>query len=516
MRKVRGSIERLVTVFIACVSLGASAQSEVRVIKGHCLPEGFELKTNRGGYATRALKPNTQWDATRTYRQLVVLVEFTDSTFAKDKPDPRAYYDQLFNQDGFNQGQGRGGVAQYFRDQSEGWMHLQFDVYGPYKVNEKAQPHASPYEGLYDTRSNTCRKATEILLAEHPELNYGEYDWNHDGFINQVIFVFAGYSGNVQEKEGWGYVWPNTGIFVSAVSVPGSNLRFSQYTVSAERWPDRTNCGIGTICHEFSHCLGLPDIYPTSDSAGYSVVDEWDLMDGGNLTNHGWCPPNFSPLEKMLMGWNAPLDLTEPASVNRLKPLSEGGNAYRITPDTSRPDEYYLLENRQQRGWDVGTPGKGLVIYQVRYDNGSWSSNKVNINRDRYGYQLLHADGRDYDAWDVALGGDKSKWYALPADMMNNYHLSTSPYPWSTDSTETVTGALADTNFPLTNITMDADGLVSFDFRGGNLSAIPTERAIGDGEASGYYDLTGRRVRKPRNGIYIRDGKKVIVHKSGF
>ena len=59
-----------------------------------------------------------------------------------------------------------------------------------------------------------------------------------------------------------------------------------------------------------------------------SVVDEWDLMDGGNYTNRGWCPPNYSPLEKMLMGWLTPEELTENTDINGLKPIAEGGKAF--------------------------------------------------------------------------------------------------------------------------------------------------------------------------------------------
>ena len=174
-------------------------------------------------------------------------------------------------------------------------------------------------------------------------------------------------------------------------------------------------------------------------------------------------------------------------------------------------NDYYLLENRQWKGWSLGVPGRGLVIYHVKYDASKWSSNSVNNVKGDYRYELVHADGLDYDAWDVLLEqrGDKTK-YANKL-RMNCLYLSTSPFPWSTDSTATVNEALTGTKTPITNITMSDDGLVSFDFCGGDQSAIllPTSTLNARKE---YFDLQGRRITgRPGKGVYIVEGKKVII-----
>ena len=424
------------------------------------------------GHQRRLPYINKEWDANRTYRQLVILVSFKDRDF--QMPDPQATYDSIFNYKGYNQRQGKGCVADYFRDQSNGLFNLQFDVYGPIKVSSKANPFSNPTNKTRHYGRDQMAEATQTLISEHPEIHYSVYDWDGDRNVNQIVYVFAGYSGNVNQN--YGYIWPNTNYLDQTLNTP-DGFRISSYTVSAELWPNDRSFGIGTICHEFSHSLGLPDIYPTNGN-GYSIVDEWDLMDGGNFTNYGWSPPNYTPMEKYLLGWLNPIELTEAATIKNLQPSEEGGEVYRIRHSDS---EWLMLENRQQRGWDAGAPGKGLVIYHVFYDLLAWSNNTVNNNNKRR-YELVHADNMDYVAWDQRVGNVSPY---LNKYMMNNQKLSTSPYPWTNSATQFVNNELTDNSVPparmnypntkgteflgkpITNIQMTDDGLVSFDFMGG-------------------------------------------------
>jgi hypothetical protein len=162
-------------------------------------------------------------------------------------------------------------------------------------------------------------------------------------------------------------------------------------------------------------------------------------MDGGNFTNSGWCPPNYSGLERMLMGWQSPIELTTPATITGMKALSEGGPVYMIRHTDS---EYYLLENRQWSRWDQRLPGRGLVVFHVDYDRGIWAGNGVNEKRNHRRYQLVNADGMDYDAWDKVIGDEN------PYVKGHSRYLSTSPYPWATDSTDFVNDLLTDSSNP--------------------------------------------------------------------
>lgn len=119
----------------------------------------------------------------------------------------------------------------------------------------------------------------------------------------------------------------------------------------------------GTICHEFSHCLGLPDIY----YGQASFVGQWDLMDSGNYNEGGFRPCGYSAFERMMVGWITPTELTGPVSITGMKPLATNPEAYIIRNDAHR-DEFYVVENRQPVAWDEPLPGSGIIIFHVNYD----------------------------------------------------------------------------------------------------------------------------------------------------
>ena len=335
-----------------------------------------------------------------------------------------------------------------------------------------------------------------------------------------MLFVVASYCGNQKR----GYIWPNTGWYIGPELPGGVNADIA--SVTCELWKYDNSCGIGTILHEFFHCLGLPDFYPLGNAEAFSAVDEWDLMDGGNYTNYGWCPPNLSTMEKMMLGWGQPVELTTATTVTTMKSVSDGGDTYIIRNPANR-DEYYLLENRQQKDWDFGCPGKGLLIYHVDYDYTEWMNNKINVDDNHYRYNLFHADGKDYMVWDKNNNGeDDSKW--VDEGHLHNQYLSTSAYPYTNPETLVVNASLtndskpAATLFtantdglklmskPITNIQMASDGTISFDFM---KEASGIHHVQADVDDAPWYDLQGRKLqgRPIHKGLYIHNGQKESI-----
>ncbi len=499
------------SVLAALSPLRLMAQDDWQAVHGDCMPAPADGRLHAGVMKLPII--NTDWDASRAYKQLVILVSFVDEDFHRD--DIKNIYERMFNESGYNEGFGPGSVADYFHDQSHGLLNLSFDVYGPYAVSQKSQPYDEPNSFIRNYGRESFAEATNKLIEENPEMDFSPYDWNGDGYVNQVIYVYAGVSGNLGSKT-YGHIWPNSSSFTTITTPDG--LKISNYSASGETLPTSTqrSAGIGTICHEFTHSLGLPDIYPVSTGWTYTAVDEWDLMDGGNFTNYGWCPPNYSPLEKMLLGWLSPIELTEGASITELKPVADGGEVYMLK---HIDDEYLLLENRQWSGWDAGLPGKGLVIYHVDYIPWRWAGNCVNGEENKLHYSLVHADNLDYNDWTAVIANLGYSTYRN-SQRMNKYHLSSSPYPWSTDSTTFVNHELTDTSVPaavmynenaigstllekpITNIMMSEDGLVSFNVLGA--VGINHQTSNFKLQTSTLYDLSGRRVETPVHGnIYI-------------
>ena len=437
----------------------------------------------------------TQWDANRTYRQAVILVAYNDQDFGMD--DPHGYYDNLFNKRGLSYRSVSGCVAEYLRDQSRGMCNIVFDVYGPVRIARSAKSSGTNYG------SASFRMATQKAI-DSLHVDFAPYDWDGDREVEQVIFVSAGYCANGGSSKTTGYVWPNTSVF-STVTTDGG-LRISEYSASAEKWFNDIPCGIGTILHEFSHNLGLPDLYPTNVGS-YSVVDEWDLMDGGNYTDWGWCPPNYSVMEKMLLGWLTPEEISQPVSIIDMKPLQDGGQAYRISMTDS---QYYLLENRQQHGWDAGLPGRGLLITRVDYDGIAWANNRVNDNG-VYHYDIVRADGMSYDDWDEYVKASGLPAYADSEHNMNRLHLSTAAFPLISDTREVRSCELS--SWAVTDVGMTEDGLVSFEVTMATAIGSPSlQGAVDDDEGKPWYDLQGRRLQgqPARKGLYIRNHKKYL------
>lgn len=522
MRKVTFAVIALLTTLLA---LPSPAQ-DMSLRRGNCMPEGEAgggVAAGQGNAMRRLPSVNKNWDANRVYRQLVILISFSDTDFKEE--DPQAFYNRMLNEEGYNQRLGPGCLAEYFRVQSGGLFNVQFDVYGPYKISSKAQPYEAPNENTHNYGRSQMIAATNMFLEEHPDIDFSQYDWNGNGKVNQVIYVCAGFTGNQSNEKCYGYIWPNTSTFTT-INTPDGKI-ISDYSCSNELWANNTSCGFGTIAHEFTHSLGLPDIYPTSNDDDYSVVDEWDLMDGGNFTNYGWCPPNYTPLEKMLLGWLTPIELNEPTIISNLKSVADGGETYMVK-NTS--NEYYLLENRQWSGWDIGLPGQGLVIYHVNYVASSWSGNSVNNKPNARNFHLIAADNRNYNEWDDFMIESGATSQYANSERMNNLHLSGAPYPLANDE-GILNDALTDTSVPaavvynknaedtlfmskpITDIVQNEDGTVSFKFKNGTLDVIDdlVSGLATKGEGD-IYDLQGRRIYgKPARGLVIKDNRKMII-----
>ena len=456
------------------------------------------------------------FDPQKIYRVPVVLYSFSDTDFSMD--DPKTYYHRMLNEQGFNKGAGPGCLADYFREQSGGRLNLQFDVYGPFKVDNTAGGHtANKYYFGYEN----VESATEQLCQTETTDFSKYYDWNGDGRVEQVLFLAAGFSGN-QVK---GYSWPSTTH--ESLRLPGG-IYSDLASITCELWSDGSLWGFGVMAHEFCHCLGLPDIYPLKPATILSVADEWDLMDGGNYTNKGWCPPNLTAMERMYLGWDQPVELKEPTTVTGMKPLSAGGTTY-IIRNSGHENEYYLLENRRQDGWDSGCPGNGLLIAHVIFRQYSWENNQVNISDSFFRYDVVHADGKFYIDWDPTNEGKDPGKYTMD-DCMRSRYFSTTTYPYTNLDTQVLNDMLTDTSSPaavlyydnaegsmvmgkpITNIRLADDGTISFDFMGGT-TGIENLAPDLSPEAGVWYDLQGRRLKgKPtRKGIYVHDFNKVVV-----
>ena len=151
-------------------------------------------------------------------------------------------------------------------------------------------------------------------------------------------------------------------------------------------------------------------------------------------------------MEKMYLGWSSPIELTEATSIRDMRPISDGGETY-IIRSSGNSDEFYLLENRKQEGWDYGCPGNGLLIFHVDYDKDKWCNGKVNVADNHYLYDMFHADRKGYRDWNPKNQGLDFNKYTMDNWLRSRY-FSTSPYPYTDSTTYAVNDSLTDNSNP--------------------------------------------------------------------
>ncbi len=313
---------------------------------------------------------------------LIILVNFSDNKFSMK--DPKATFSDIANKPGYSDNNAKGSVHDYFYDQSNGKFNLTFDVVGPIALKKTIAYYGSDTDQGNDAR--VSEMIVEACQAVKDMVDYNDYDWDEDGVVDQVFILYAGYGQATSLYSET--VWPHESN-ISSKNLVLDGVRINTYACSNELYEHRSGLGIGrkrdvlmgigVICHEFSHCLGLPDFYDTGGS-NYGT-GSWDILARGSYNGPlgiGWVPAGYTSYEKNFAGW---LDYTELSNeeknVTNMKPLGEGGEAYAIYNPWNR-NEYFLLENRGNSKWDTHVPQSGLLVLHVDYDEGLWRNNMVN------------------------------------------------------------------------------------------------------------------------------------------
>ena len=312
-----------------------------------------------------------------TKKGLIILVQFTDSKF-KSGHD-LALYERIANDENYSGNNFRGSIKDYFKAQSHGLFELDFDVAGICQLQ-----HTYAYYGK-NSNDNDVRAgqmvAEACLWAHEHGTDFSKYDWDGDGEVDQVFVLYAGHGEASYDKDP-DTIWPHmhylsASDYRKSLSLDGVTV--DTYACSCELNGDGNLDGIGTFCHEFSHCMGFPDLYDTS-YAGWFGMGDFDLMCSGSYNGDSKCPAGYSAYEKAECGWLTLKDMTnieQETSIVGVQPMSADGDAY-IIKNKGHEDEYYILENRQKTGWDSYLPASGLMITHVDYDADIWDWNMPN------------------------------------------------------------------------------------------------------------------------------------------
>ena len=448
-------------------------------------------------------------------KALVILAEFQDTTFTI-QDTKKVFTNYLMNEGHFSdtrygQNQNYKGVRGYFKDCSYGQFTPFFDVVGPIKLPRKHAIYGAGNDRMDLLLADACAAVDDLV-------DFAKYDANNDGIVDLVYIIYAGHSANYRNNK-VSNIWPKSGTVTISDTFDGKSIR--RYGVSNElNGSDKTSKnnkkinGIGLFCHEFSHTLGLPDIYayrtPAEDQDNQGM-EYWDIMDGGTGVHGGRIPASYLAWEREVMGWMNIDELKKDISIENLKSIDNGGKAYKIV-NPKNSNEYIVLQSMQKgawnQGWGDGTYGKGLLAYRVSY-----KSDKVNIFD--YPNNLkgkprvipIPADGKILAA--ANAGGS-----------LNTYiqQLNGDPYPYNgIDKINEFTmydGTILKRSI-YDIVENDAERHVSFKFKNNEPTAIQSlsivERSTSDNR---IYTLDGRYVGTDASilphGIYIQNNKKFV------
>lgn len=396
-------------------------------------------------------------------RGLIILVNFADLAFTEtieemdSMHNAKNYtrdYEYVYRGNTY-QVSSEGSARQYFYDASFGQYNPQFDVIGPVTVSrEYAYYGKNNVNTQFDQRPWEMVKEACVIADTLLDVDFTQYDNDNDDIVDFVYVIYAGYG----EADGGGAntIWPHSyQLSAAGAYCRLDGVRVDLYACGNEiDYYTKKHTGIGTFCHEFSHVLGLPDLY-TTEGQTHKTLGEWSILDYGPYNNDGNTPPAYSAYERFFMGWLTPEVIVDSANI-RLEELNSSQRALLISTEDKhnligndpKSTRFYLLENRQQQGWDTYLPGHGLMLTYVQYNATRWQENTVNNTSRSMGVDLIEADGKTPNSSGTGYLGKATDLFPAGA----------------TSYTQITDHAIEDIE--------EIDGLIYFKYRGG---AIETD-----------------------------------------
>lgn len=319
-------------------------------------------------------------------RKLVcILIGYTDLAFTKTQ----AEFNNLFNQTNYSAGGATGSVKDYYLETSYNQFNLTVTVAGPYTAANNMAYYGANNASGDDVRPREL--VSEAVILADPTVNYADFDNDNDGTVDGVYIIYAGFNEGAGASSNaiWYHSWDITPLFLD-------NKFIIKYACSSELegTTGTTMTGIGGICHEFGHVLGALDFYDTdyADNGQYSGTAHWDLMGSGNWNNNNKTPAHHNPYTKTVVyGWASSTLLVPGSGVTMNNSTQFSNSFYRY--NTTTPNEYFLIENKQQVGFDASVPGHGMLIYHVDGNYISSAGNAINAGSHQGMYPVCSSAG---------------------------------------------------------------------------------------------------------------------------
>ena len=350
------------------LSLRAAEPTVLGLNDGVIIPPG-EFAAGTAPSIIRSAAARVTGPLRGTVRVIVVLVDFSDRPMMQTQQ----HFQDLF----FSQGKPKKSVREYYSDVTHGLIDLQGDVVGPLRLPQTLKTYANRASGMGTAAPNAQTMAFDAVTAADPMVDFTPYDNDGNGFVDAFIVIHAGPAAEVtgSQDDIWSHKWvlPNGARAVDQTKI------YAYLTVPED-------CKIGVCAHELGHLLfGFPDLYDTDSSS--EGIGNWCLMaagswgGGGDLPVHpsAWCKANQGWVTVKTVATNGPATLAD---------VKTSQTVLRLWKNGTTGNEYFLLENRQQIGFDASLPGGGLLVWHVD------DAQQTNTNENHYKVALMQADGK--------------------------------------------------------------------------------------------------------------------------
>jgi immune inhibitor A len=302
-------------------------------------------------------------------RVVVVLVDFSDRAMPADAEDR---FSQLF----FSSGElPNGSVKEYYADVSGGLIDIQGEVVGPYRMPQPIAAYAGSDNGMQDATPNARTMANDAVTLANRDVDFTPYDNGGNGYVDAFIVVHAG--RGAEETGSGADIWSHKWVLPQERAVDSTKI-YAYLTVPED-------AKLGVTAHELGHLIfGWPDLYDTDNTS--EGIGNWCLMAAGSWGLGGDRPVHPSAWCKSTQGWINVVSQMNNADVT-ISDVKTDRTAYRLWKDGAGGNEYFLVENRQQAGFDASLPGQGLLIWHVD------EAIPDNTDESHYKVALMQADG---------------------------------------------------------------------------------------------------------------------------
>ncbi len=416
-----------------------------------------------------------------TFDYAVLPAKYLDS--GADPWPPTELENELFQQ-GYS-GLGRpGSLRDYFDEVSYNNYQVNGTVHDWVTVSQNGSFYfgGSECHGLCaSTTESAAGFVDEVIGLNDATVDFSLYDndgpdglansGDDDGVVDLLVIVQPNAGGECGISELWSHLGRYSDTFTSSYATGdaafgGGNILIEDYIVVPALDCDGSSLvTIGPFAHLFGLHLGLPPLW---DRDGTSRgVGAWDVMARGLWGGNGLSadrPVHPSAYSKALLGWTIPQvvsGLESGASFPAVESTSHA-REFRRSAACSH-EESFLLENRQNTGFDLLLPSNGLMIWHAD-DRENHGDNEARprlalVQSDaRYGLENGRNDGDNGDPWPGILGRaswrdvtdpSSARWDARPSGAAANA-ISLSADPMTADLSQ-----FTDPEPHITSVTVD-------------------------------------------------------------